>query len=238
MYGWRGKIGLLVPANNSVIEPELWRVLPEGVSLHATRLLTRGDLTEAAIHAMEPQVDRGVEELMATGVDLIAFADMVTTFVMPPGWNEHRTGDIARRTGRHCISAATALWAALEALGRRAVSIATPYPHALHARVAPFFHGLGFTVVSDDTADILAMGEVPRRPPQEAYRLARSVCRPKTEVLVILATDFRTFEILDALEQDTGRPAISTNQALLWHALRILAVTDRLAGLGTLLRDH
>ncbi len=238
MHGWRGKIGLLVPANNSVIEPEIGRALPAGVSLYATRMLVRGDLTEEAIHAMEPQVDRGVEELMATGVDLIAFADMVTTFVMPRDWNERRTQEIARRTGRHCITAATALWAALAALGRRAVSIATPYPRALHARVAPFVRDLGFTVVSDDTADILAMAEVPQRPPQEAYRLARSICRPETEVLVILASDFRAFEILDALERDTGRPAISTNQALLWHALRTLGVADRLPGLGTLLRDH
>jgi len=238
MYGWRAKIGLLVPANNSVIEPELGHVLPEGVALYATRMLARGDLTEAAIHAMEPQADRGVEELLATGVDLIAFADMVTTFVMPPDWNARRTREIADRTGRHCITAAGALWAALGALGRRAVSIATPYPRRLHDLVAPFFEALGHKVIAHDTADILAMAEVPRRPPQEAYRLARSVCRPETEVLVILATDFRSFEILEALEQDTGRPAVSSNQALLWHALRTLGVGDRLPGLGRLLRDH
>ncbi len=238
MYGWRGKIGLLVPANNSVIEPELGRVLPDGVSLYATRMLARGDLTEEAIRAMEPQADRGVEELMATGVDLIAFADMVTTFVMPQDWSQRRMKQIAERTGRPCITAASALWAALEALGRRAVSIATPYPRNLHDRVAPFFESLDYKVISHDTADILAMSEVPRRPPQEAYRLARSVCRLETEVLVILATDFRTFEILDALEQDTGCPAVSSNQALLWHAIRTLGVKDRLPELGTLLREH
>jgi maleate isomerase len=238
MYGWRGKIGLLVPANNSVIEPELGRVLPEGVSLYATRMLARGDLTVDVIHAMEPQADRGVEELMATGVDLIAFADMVTTFVMPEDWSRRRTQQIAQRTGRPCITAAGALWAALETLGRPAVSIATPYPRNLHDRVAPFFESLGYKVISHDTADIAAMAEVPRRPPQEAYRLARSLCHPETEVLVILATDFRTFEILGPLEEDTGRPAVSTNQALLWHALRTLGVRDRIAGLGTLLRNH
>ena len=237
MYGWRGKIGLLVPANNSVIEPELGRALPEGVSLYATRMLARGDLTEEAIRAMEPQADRGVEELLATGVDLIAFADMVTTFVMPPDWSQRRTRQIAERTRRPCVTAASALWAALAALGRRAVSIATPYPRHLHALVAPFFEALDFKIISHDTADILAMAEVPRRPPQEAYRLARSICRPETEVLVILATDFRTFEILDALERDTGRPVVSTNQALFWHALRTLGVQDRLPGLGTLFRE-
>jgi maleate cis-trans isomerase len=238
MYGWRGKIGLLVPANNSVIEPELGGVLPDGVALYATRMLTRGDLTEEAIRAMEPQADRGVEELVASGVDLIAFADMATTLVMPRDWNERRTEEVARRTGCHCITAAGALWAALGALGRRAVSIATPYPRRLHDLVAPFFEALGYKVVSHDTADILAMAEVPRRPPQEAYRLARSICRAETEALVILATDFRTFEVLEDLENDTGRPAVSSNQALLWHALRTLRVGDRLPGLGTLLRSH
>jgi len=238
MYGWRGRIGLLVPANNSVIEPEIGRALPEGVCLYATRMLARGDLTEAAIHAMEPQADRGVDELMATGVDLFAFADMVTTFVMPREWSERRTRQIAERTGRHCITAAGALWAALGVLGRRALSIATPYPRRLHELVAPLFRDLGFAVVSHGTADILAMADVPRTPPQEVYRLARSICRPDTEILVILATDFRSFEVIDALERDTGRPVVSTNQALLWHALRTLGVAERIPGLGTLLRDH
>src|SRR3970040_2343451 len=123
MYGWRGRIGLLVPANNSVIEPEIGRALPEGVCLYATRMLARGDRPEAAIHAMEPQADRGVDELMATGVDLFAFADMVTTFVMPREWSERRTRAIAERTGRHCITAASALWSALGILGPRALSI-------------------------------------------------------------------------------------------------------------------
>src|SRR3972149_5163479 len=103
MYGWRGKIGLLVPANNSVIEPEVGRALPDGGCLYATRMLAPGDPTGRAIHAMEPQADRGVEELTATGVDLFAFADMVTTFVMPKAWSERRTREITDRTGRPCI---------------------------------------------------------------------------------------------------------------------------------------
>ncbi len=29
-YGHRAKVGLIVPANNNVIEPELWKMAPEG----------------------------------------------------------------------------------------------------------------------------------------------------------------------------------------------------------------
>jgi maleate cis-trans isomerase len=50
--------------------------------------MARGALTHEAIERMERQVDRAVDELAATGVDVIAYADMVTTFIMARDWNE------------------------------------------------------------------------------------------------------------------------------------------------------
>ncbi len=38
MYGRRGRIGLLVPGGNSVMEPEFHRMAPDGVSTHANRV--------------------------------------------------------------------------------------------------------------------------------------------------------------------------------------------------------
>ena len=35
MYGWRGRIGLLVPAVNSVVEPETVAMAPEGVAVYS-----------------------------------------------------------------------------------------------------------------------------------------------------------------------------------------------------------
>jgi len=42
--------------------------------------------------------------------------------------------------------------------------------------------------------------------------------------------------ILDALEQDLGRPVISANQASLWHCLRLSGVKGPVPGYGNLLR--
>ena len=71
VYGSKGRIGLVVPANNSVIEPELWSVLPADVSLHAARILAKGDLTPQAIHRMESDTGAAVEQ-MRHGGDVIA----------------------------------------------------------------------------------------------------------------------------------------------------------------------
>ena len=39
MYGWRSQIGFIVPSNNTVIEPELYHVVPDGVSFHFTKII-------------------------------------------------------------------------------------------------------------------------------------------------------------------------------------------------------
>ena len=234
MYGARARIGLIVPANNSVIEPELWLHAPDGVSFHATRILARGDLTPDAVRRMEGSVDRAVEELAATGVDIIVYADMVTSFVMEPGWNEARTAEIAARAGVPCISAWTAMESSLAALGVSRLALGTPYPSAIHALAPPFFAARGFRIVDDATLDIRAMREVPE---VDELRLAGLVGRLDTsdaEALVLLATDLPTFSALESLERGLGIPAVSSNQAILRTALRDAGVADALGGFGGL----
>jgi maleate cis-trans isomerase len=38
MFGWRAKIGLIVPSRNVVMEPEFSHFVPPGVSVHTSRM--------------------------------------------------------------------------------------------------------------------------------------------------------------------------------------------------------
>ncbi len=234
MYGAQGRIGIIVPANNSVIEPELWSVLPAGTALYATRILATGDLTPAAVHAMEANVDRAVAELAATGVDVIVYADMVTTFIMEPGWNEARTAAIAERTGVACISAWTALRDSLAVLRIERLVLGTPYPAAIHALAPPFFAARGFTVGDHATLDIAAMAEVPRIGPRRLANLVEGLDRTAAQAVVLLATDLPTFASIEALERATGIAVLGSNQTLLWAALRTIGNRAGIPTLGRL----
>jgi maleate cis-trans isomerase len=222
VYGRRGRIGLVVPANNSVIEPEFWSVLPDGVAVYATRIMAKGDLTPDAVRRMEAQVDDAVAAVAATGVDVIAYCDMVTTFIMEPGWNEQAVARIAERTGIPALSAWTALRDGLARIGARRIALGTPYPRAIHDLAPPFFRARGFTVQSDATLDIVAMREVPTvdRPRLEAF--VRTLERRECDALVLLATDLPTFGCLEELEAALGLPILTSNQTLLWRALDVL----------------
>lgn len=235
VYGAKGRIGLIVPANNSVIEPELWSVLPQGFSVHATRILAKGDLTPEAIRRMERDTDAALEQIAATGVDVIAYCDMVTTFIMQAQWNESSMQRFAQASGVPCISAWTALRDALAKLGARRLAIGTPYPAPIHALVPAFFRGEAFEVTSHATLDILSMRDVPA---VGAAQLEDFVCKLEPnncDALVLLATDLPTFLSIAPLEAQYGIPVLTSNQTLLWRALSGLG--GSISNLGRLFND-
>jgi maleate isomerase len=219
-FGLNGCLGAIIPANNSVLEPEWWSVLPDGVALYATRILARGNLTPEAIRAMEANVDRAVDELAATGVDVIAYCDMVTTFIMEPGWNEAKVAEIERRSATAALSAWTALRDALEALGIRRFALGTPYPAAIHALAPQFFAAHGYDVVSDATLDIVKMRDVPKVTSEQLQRFVNGMDCRSAEAIVLLATDLPCVGVIAALEQKFGLPVLTSNQTILWRSLR------------------
>lgn len=237
VYGARGRIGMVIPANNGVIEPEFARLMPDGVAAFATKVPARGDLTAEAVRRMEARVDEAAEMIVSTGIDALLVCDMVTSFVMEPDWNE---AAVARFEALHGVPTATAwsaMEAALKAAGARRLALLTPYPASLHALAGPFFAARGFTLASDATLDIVAMSEVPT---VTAERLTAAVAALDTagaDAVVALATDLPSFSALAAIEARTGLPFLTSNQCLLWWALSrigvpVPAALGRIAGLA------
>ncbi len=237
MYGWRARIGLVIPANNNVVEPELSRVIPTGVSLHASRMrIGNVLLTPEAVRTMERNADRALAELLESRVNVVAYACVATSVVKGRVWDEglrRRLQDAAPNVPVQ--SAATAVVEALQQLGARRVAVATPYPPELADLVADYFLSWGIDVVHQanlPTEDVRAVCDYP---PDRAYRLARGLDVRTAEAVAILATDFRALDVVAALEADLRRPVVATNLAMLWWALRAAGVREDLSRLGQLM---
>ena len=234
VYGREGRLGAIIPANNAVIEPEWWSALPDGVALYATRIMARGELTPQAVRAMERHVDRAAEELAATGVDVIAYCDMVTTFIMESGWNEAKVAEIKANTGTPVISAWTALRDALAHLGVTRFALGTPYPLAIHRLAPPFFAARGYEVTDHATLDIVKMRDVCKISGGTVTRFVKGLDPSGADAVVLLATDLPTFPVLADIERALGCPLLTSNQTLLWSALRAAEVSAGVKNLGRL----
>ena len=71
-YGWRRRIGMLVPSVNRVAESEIAALMPDGVSPHTTHLKLTGSSREDLL-AMTEKVEEGAALLGDAGGDLIVF---------------------------------------------------------------------------------------------------------------------------------------------------------------------
>jgi maleate cis-trans isomerase len=234
LYGFRAKIGLVIPSNNTVIEPELWAMCPPEVTVHGNRILARGPSSEGIVE-MEKSAGRAIEELKAGQMSVIIYACLATSLVKGPTW----TREVARRievdTGCPGTTAATATFEALQALGTRRVAIATPYPDNIQSLLPAFVADFGLELVATRNLGIqnsLALWKIPG---EQVRAFARSVDVPEAQALCIVATDLPTVGEIAALEAELGKPVVTTNQAILWKALALADIDDSVVGFGTLL---
>src|SRR5437764_865978 len=71
-------------------------------------------------------------------------------------------------------------------------------------------------------------------PPERAYAVGRSVDVAQAQAVFLSGVGMPTVEVLARLERDLGKPVISSCSAMMWNALRLARVTDKVTGFGTL----
>jgi maleate isomerase len=242
MFGWRARIGVLVPPGNPTIEPEFYMMAPEGVSIHFARLQGfQSSSMPGAAAGMEARTLAYLDELSGPARALGAVEPSVvilahtassyaTGFTDEPQLIEH----LASLTGTTAITAARAVLAAMQHLGVKKLALGTPYPEAISAQGKAFWEAAGFDIVGyhqlEDVQNIYAENE------QRAYQLARQANTPEADAVFLSGTGLPTVGVLETLEQDLKKPVISSNQASLWQALRLAGVCQAITGFGSLLR--
>lgn len=234
MYSIKHRLGVMVPGNNSTLEPEMWSRMPEGVALYASRLMLKGDVTADALKGMEREIGRSADELMATGVDVMMIADMVVSFIMDADWNQRRVAEIKEKYGVACITGWTALEDALRHLGISRFAAVSPYPRDLQALSGPFFARYGFEMTDDFTFDIVDMLQTPMITPERLASAVRGLDLSRAEAVLVLSTDVPSFESIEPLEAELGIPVLTQNQTMLWSALAKAGSTGTVSRLGRL----
>lgn len=209
-------------------------MVPDGVSVHAARILSNGLAPEAILKMVEASF-RAVDELAAGAMDVIAYACLATSLVKGTAWSRDFLTQIEDRTAKPALTAAGATVEALQALRVRRVALATPYPDRINRLLPALFDEAGLEIVALRNITVQNSLEVCRLPPSSAYHLALEADDPAAQAVCIVATDFRTIDVLQDLERDLAKPVISTNQALLWKALLLAKVPTQINGYGSLL---
>ena len=233
MFGHRGRLGLIVPSSNTTNESEFWQRRPDGVSIHTARMRLE-DVNEDDLIDMAADVEAAAADLSTADVDAIAFGCTTGSLVKGAGYDEEIRETIEDVAGVPAVATSTAIMHAFDALDARSLAIATPYTDAMNDREVEFLEGNGYEVTAITGLGIEPNVGIGRQSPETAYRLGRQVDGADTDAVFLSCTNFRTFEVIEQLERDLGKPVVSSNSATLWAALDLLGVATEEVALGRL----
>ena len=157
-FGSRLRLGMIVPSVNTEAEPQIEAMLPDGVTLHTTRL----KMIEDYARAVAEQPDRADR-----GRRLASRRCRGRSHPLPLHRGDDVDPDSADRIGARIVAAtglpatvtAHAVRAALAALGAKSVVLVAPYVQEVNDREAAFLaannvrvlrnHALGLTYAKD-----------------------------------------------------------------------------------------
>lgn len=231
---WRARLGIIYPADGA-LDHEYWELVPNGVSVHITRLsIPTEEQTLAALQAQTQSLDieRAASDLSVIPLDAIAYACTSGSFVHGKGSDMEIIRRMETASGVTCTTTTTAAVRALQTLGCKRISVVTPYPDEVNASLKAFMEDSGFNVVT-----LRGLGlnrEIYNQPAGAAYRLAREADDSAADAIFISCTNFRTVEVLEALERDLGKPVVSANQVTVWDLLRLAGVNPENKNCGKL----
>ena len=230
------RIGLLVPSSNTTVEPEFYRALPPGVTLHVARLFLT-QIAPDAILSLVQDLETQSRGLASADVDVIVLGATAPSFLKGLGYDRELIARIEAATGKRATTTSTALIGALRHLGVSRVVLGAAYDAKVNAIAQAFLEANGIEVLAAQGLGMVDNLAVGRLGSDSAYELARRIDCPDAEAIVLACTNWKTMDVIERLERELGKPVISTTQASLWGALKMIGRIEGVAGYGGLLRD-
>jgi maleate isomerase len=209
------------------------RYAPRGVEVHVTRLRMTGP-NHVPLPELLPRIKDATLALADAHCDVIVFH--CTASSMEAGLSGE--GQVIRAmrlaTAARVATTATATRAALRALDLRHIVLFSPYVAATHALESAFLAEAGVEVVGGRCLGLSGGDEYVTVPAAEWLRIVAEQTPDEADGVFLSCTNVHTPEIIEPLEALIGRPVLTSNQAVLWYALRVCDLDEVVSELGSL----
>ena len=237
----RARIGILVPFTNTNLEADMAMLCPPGVTMHYARL---GGYDMDEIPDENQMAGLGASDLseplrLLAGVkpDVIMYGCTSATLTHGPEFDLELSCKVLNNWNIPTVTAAGSLIYALKTLKIDKIGFASPYVENINKDAIEFLKRSGIQTVSsahvDDELDNYGQGNLT---PEQVCELARNANSDQAQAIVLSCTDMRAVEVVNQLELELNKPAITSNQAMLFNSLQYIDVLPDEINCGKLFR--
>ena len=231
------KLGLIIPAVNTMSEPQFNKYAPQGMSIHVMRARIAGN-PQLTLKDLEPRIDQATDLLMDAQPDGIVFHCTGTSMKEGMSGDQRVLSQIKSATQLPTFSTIGLVVEAMRALGLKNVVTISPYRSNRDA--VNYLNEAGINTVGDIALGYGGSGaDYAKITPEEWVEFARQHDRPEADGFFLSCTNTTQIEAIEAIEAASGKPVVNSNQAVLWgvaKAFRDKLYTPLNPSLGQLIR--
>lgn len=229
------RLGLVVLSTDLTSEGDLNRLLPlDDVSIHVTRVPFENPTTPDNLRKMAPRLTDAAN-LLPPNETLRAICYSCTAASVSIGDDAVASALHQARPGVPVVTPTLAARWAFAALGVERIAILTPYLERTTEPMVTHFMDQGLTVTGAECFGFEDDRDMARISVPSIVAAAEAVDTSEAEAIFISCTALPAVDAIDAIEDRTGKPVVTSNQACAWALARLGGLVDyHPAGFGRL----
>jgi maleate isomerase len=225
------RVGLLIPAVNTVAEEEFHAGTPDDVSVHTARMSVGGTSADEVREMVAESLPRAVRDIASVRPDLVVLACTAVGAVLGPEGEADLVGRMAQELSVPIVSMNAAVGHALERAQARRVAVITPYPDAVTQKVAAGLRAGGLEVAVTGSMGFADAFHIAAIPPEELTAFVeQTVAGHDFDTLFLSCGNLRMRDARAVLSERFGVPVIASNLAALDDTLEVIAATRAAMG--------
>jgi maleate isomerase len=220
------RVGLIIPSSNRMVEQEMVAAFPAGVQAHVTRLRMTGP-NQVAPAQLLPRIEEAARSLVDARCDVVVFH--CTANSMEGGKDGERDiiAALSRAGAARATTTITAIQRALEAVAAKRIVLITPYSAAVTEHEADFLRQAGHEVLTAQGLALAGSDAYCATPAQFWRDRALAAAREDADAYLISCANIAVLGVITEVEGRLGRPVVTSNQSVIWDALRLLDWRDQ-----------
>jgi maleate cis-trans isomerase len=155
-------------------------------------------------------------------IDVVAYGCTAAGFIAGPAGEADLAAELSKVTGKPVVTTAMAMVRALQEDKAKDIALVTPFPDRTNEQIEAFLTSGNIRVKRLDSFRVDNVDDLGRIRSDAVFHLARATMSSDCDALFIACSQLPTYDILDSLQAEFGRPVWSSIKATAWQAARVV----------------
>jgi maleate isomerase len=213
-------------------------MFPEGFMMLNTTGTVR-QLVDSDFEAQLSRIEEAVEDLVDNNCDSIIFSGSPLFTRLPFGADRELGHKLSNKFGVPVAAGLTAEVEALKAMKCTKLVVGTPYEDAINQRLKNHLEHSGFEVLQIAGYGVRKNSQLTDLPVHASYKIAKRLYAKGRDAdgVFIPCPRWPTITDVQLLEDEIGKPVITSSLACSWYAMKLIDIKENVKGFGRLMES-